>query len=349
MSAPNNFTFGEGASAPTNDRTETQSVSIPPETTLADMFVIVREIRKEQIDKYKEQEILNKQFTAFMAASRDQNARPSRRSNSTSSHSSADSPSRRRRHRSHERRVSINPLRDNLPSTSAIHPNAPQVLINPFGNNKSTPAPTSEKQKLGPKNYLQSIPYFDELSTDLTEILRSEDVRDKEATKRVLNNDLINGFVYGLQHKYLNRFSTVSFLDLNSAFTEGRRVDKQLTDFPQLCPNEQECFVAQINNTTHPKPIYNNAENSCTFCHNYGRTIDICRKRQWHEARSNEAAPYETRQKPTTQRVRITTDRPRTMGIRETPIRSNEPAQRLGPTTTRTKKHHKQLQPRAKR
>ncbi|KAK0071465.1 hypothetical protein PV325_012886, partial [Microctonus aethiopoides] len=162
----------------------------------------------------------------------------------------------------------------NLPSTSAIHPNAPQVLINSFGNNNSAPAPASDKQKLGPKNYLQSIPYFDgtamglkgealrragvnekmnayitrvqELSTDLTEILRTEDIRDKEATKRVLNNDLINGFVHGLQHKYLNRFSTVSFLDLNSAFAEGRQVDKQLTDFPQLCPNEQESFMASL-------------------------------------------------------------------------------------------------------
>ncbi|KAK0071281.1 hypothetical protein PV325_013167 [Microctonus aethiopoides] len=115
MSVPNNFTFGEGASAPTNDNADTQSIFIPPETTLADMFVLVRDIRKEQIDKNKEQETLNKQFTAFMALSRDQNARPPRRSNSTSSRSSDDSPSRRRRHRSPERCVSINPLRDNLP------------------------------------------------------------------------------------------------------------------------------------------------------------------------------------------------------------------------------------------
>ncbi|KAK0071773.1 hypothetical protein PV326_000873, partial [Microctonus aethiopoides] len=245
---------------------------------------------------------------------------------------------------------------DNLPSTSAIHPNAPQVLINSFGNNNSAPAPASDKQKLGPKNYLQSIPYFDgtamgydvneflihckhakqyssshdelltlligrlkgealrragvnekmnayitrvqELSTDLTEILRTEDIRDKEATKRVLNNDLINGFVHGLQHKYLNRFSTVSFLDLNSAFAEGRQVDKQLTDFPQLCPNEQESFVSQINNATHLKPIYNNAENTCTFCHNYGHTIDICRKRKWQQTRDNGNTLYKSQQKP---------------------------------------------------
>ncbi|KAK0165595.1 hypothetical protein PV328_004099 [Microctonus aethiopoides] len=187
MSVPNNFTFGEGTNAPTNDRTETQSVSIPPETTLADMFVIVREIRKEQIDKNKEQEILNKQFTAFLAVSRDQNARPSRRSNSTSSHSPDDSPSRRRRHRSHERRVSINPLRDNIPSTSAIHPNAPQVLINPFGNNNSAPAPASDKQKLEPKNYLQSIPYFDgtAMGYDVNEFL----IRCKHAKKYSSSHD----------------------------------------------------------------------------------------------------------------------------------------------------------------
>ncbi|KAK0071036.1 hypothetical protein PV326_001754, partial [Microctonus aethiopoides] len=173
MSVPNNFTFGEGASAPTNDNADTQSIFIPPETTLADMFVLIRDIRKELIDKNKEQETLNKQFTAFMASSRDQNARPSRRSNSTSSHSSDDSPSRQRRHRSHERRVSINPLRDNLPSTSATHFNAPHVLINPFGNNNPAPAPTSDKQKLGPKNYLQSIPYFDgtAMGYDINEFL----------------------------------------------------------------------------------------------------------------------------------------------------------------------------------
>ncbi|KAK0071282.1 hypothetical protein PV325_013168, partial [Microctonus aethiopoides] len=139
-----------------------------------------------------------------------------------------------------------------------------------------------------------------ELSTDLTEILRTEDIRDKEATKRVLNNDLINGFVHGLQHKYLNRFLTVSFPDLTSAFAEGRRVDKQLTDFPQLCPNEQECFIAQVNKTIPQKPIHNDVENTCTFCHNYGHTFDICRKRKWQQQKAHENTPHRRQQGPTT-------------------------------------------------
>ncbi|KAK0078330.1 hypothetical protein PV326_009444 [Microctonus aethiopoides] len=349
MSVPNNFIFGEGANAPINNDTETQSISIPPQITLADIFALIKVTHKEQ-------ELKNSRFEAFMAASRDHDARPSRRSNSTSSHSSDESPSRQRRHHSHERRVSIN----SPSATSVTHSNAPQVLINPFGNNNSAPMPESDKQKLGPKNYLQSIPYFDgtlwgttlkgealrragkaqlrqiddftvfirenfdtprtyhtmreeinklrqgvnekmnayitrvqELSTDLTEILRTEDIRDKETTKRVLNNDLINGFAHGLQHKYLHRFSTVSFLDLNSAFAEGRRVDKQLTVFPQLCP----LSVIIVRETGTP---YKNAE------HDY--TITKCE--------------------------RIVIDKSRNMDIRETPIRPNEPAQRLGPTTT---------------
>ncbi|KAK0071085.1 hypothetical protein PV325_013559, partial [Microctonus aethiopoides] len=119
-----------------------------------------------------------------------------------------------------------------------------------------------------------------ELLTDLKELLRNSDVPDKDAAARVLKHDIIKAFVRGLQPKYLIHFTTKSFTDLASAFAEGRRVEQELSEFPQLHFKVRDCYAMQTNEVTEYKPEPSTERPYCTFCSRPGHVFDNCFKRR---------------------------------------------------------------------
>ncbi|KAK0071715.1 hypothetical protein PV325_012449 [Microctonus aethiopoides] len=213
-------------------------------------------------------------------------SRPRRRTTSESSRSSSHSPPRREYLASRTEQPIINNLTsENNPSTSRANqhrPDYPQHRLDIL-----SPRVTHQ---LSTKDYLQAIPHFDgtpmgyeadefivqydinklqqtphekmniyiarvqELLTDLKELLRNSDVPDKDAAARVLKHDIIKAFVRGLQPKYLIHFTTKSFTDLASAFAEGRRVEQELSEFPQLYSKGRDCYAIQTNEVTEYKP-----------------------------------------------------------------------------------------------